>query len=85
MDPVEMSYAVFNMAKEGFYDIKIVVYKNPSEVVPFITWWLVWKIYWRCYFVNIIMKKSDSHNTMTFLKILDTQLDFIDVPDVAMK
>ena len=38
MDPVEMSYAVFNMAKEGFYDIKIVVYKNPSEVVPFITW-----------------------------------------------
>ena len=38
MDPVEMSYAVFNMAKEGFYDIKIVVYKNPSEVTPFITW-----------------------------------------------
>ena len=37
-DPVEMSYAVFNMAKEGFYDIKTVVYKNPSEVTPFITW-----------------------------------------------
>ena len=38
MDPVEMSYAVFNMAKEGFYDIKVVKYKNPCEVTPFITW-----------------------------------------------
>ena len=38
MDPVKLSYAVFNMAKEGVYDIKIVVYKNPSEVTPFITW-----------------------------------------------
>lgn len=37
-DPVEMSYAVFNMAKEGFFDIKIMVYKNPSEVTPIITW-----------------------------------------------
>ena len=37
-DPVEMSYTVFNMAKEGFYDIKIVVYNNPSEVLPSITW-----------------------------------------------
>lgn len=37
MDPVEMSYAVFNMAKDGFYDIKTVVYKNPSEVKPIIT------------------------------------------------
>lgn len=37
-DPVEMSYAVFNMAKEGFYDIKIVVYRNPSEALLFITW-----------------------------------------------
>lgn len=38
MDPIEMSYAVFNMAKEGFYDIKVVAYKTPSEVTPFITW-----------------------------------------------
>jgi hypothetical protein len=37
-DPVELSYAVFNMAKEGFYDIKVVQYKNPSEITPFITW-----------------------------------------------
>ena len=37
MDPVELSYAVFNMAKEGFYDIKVVTYKTPSEVIPFIT------------------------------------------------
>ena len=38
IDPIEMSYAVFNMAKEGFYDIKVVKYKTPSEVTPFITW-----------------------------------------------
>ena len=38
MDPVQLSYAVFNMAKEGFYDVKIVAYKTPSEVTPFITW-----------------------------------------------
>ena len=38
IDPVEMSYAVFNMAKEGFYDIKVVTYKNPCEVTPFVTW-----------------------------------------------
>ena len=38
MDPVQLSYAVFNMAKEGFYDIKVVTYKNPCEVTPFITW-----------------------------------------------
>jgi hypothetical protein len=31
------------------------------------------------------MKKSDSHNTMTFPRILDTQLDFIDVTNVAMR
>ena len=37
VDPVELSYAVFNMAKEGFYDIKVVTYKTPSEVIPFIT------------------------------------------------
>ena len=38
IDPVEMSYAVFNMAKEGFYDIKVVTYKNPCQVTPFVTW-----------------------------------------------
>ena len=38
IDPVQLSYAVFNMAKEGFYDIKVVTYKNPCEVTPFITW-----------------------------------------------
>ena len=38
MDPIQLSYAVFNMAKEGFYDIKVVTYKNPCEVTPFITW-----------------------------------------------
>ena len=38
IDPVEMSYAVLNMAKEGFYDIKVVTYKNPCEVTPFVTW-----------------------------------------------
>lgn len=38
MDPISLSYAVFNMAKEGFYDIKVVTYKNPCEVTPFITW-----------------------------------------------
>ena len=37
-DPISLSYAVFNMAKEGFYDIKIVEYRNPCEVTPFITW-----------------------------------------------
>ena len=31
------------------------------------------------------MKKSDSHNIMTFPKISDTQLDFIDVANVVMK
>ena len=38
IDPVQLSYAVFNMAKEGFYDIKVVTYKTPCEVTPFITW-----------------------------------------------
>lgn len=37
-DTIKLSYAVFEMAKQGFYDIKIVEYKNPSEVTPFITW-----------------------------------------------
>ena len=31
------------------------------------------------------MKKLDSHNIMTFPRILDTQLDFIDVANVVMK
>lgn len=37
-DPIKLSYAVFEMAKGCFYDIKIVEYKNHSEVEPFITW-----------------------------------------------
>jgi hypothetical protein len=31
------------------------------------------------------MKKLDSHNTMTFPRISDTQLDFIDATDVVMR
>ena len=37
-NPIDLAYACFNMAKEGFYDIKVVAYKNSSEVTPFITW-----------------------------------------------
>ena len=38
MNVTDLAYATFNMAKEGFYDIKVVTYKTPSEGTPFITW-----------------------------------------------
>lgn len=38
MDPIALGYACFSMADTGVDDIKIVEYKTPSEVTPFITW-----------------------------------------------
>ena len=36
-DPVKLSYAVFNMAKEGFYDIKVIMQMD-GPVKDIIEW-----------------------------------------------